>query len=174
MNFILNATPLIYLTKAGLSWIFKAVKGVVFSTPAVYSEIVRRGKELGCPDAKVIEDLFERGILAVRTPKRTILRRIRETATESVGAPLHAGEAEVLALAEELGAVAIVDEKPAREVGETLGIEVRGSAYLIGLTVKARKIKVGQAIQAIDKMISGGWRISIEDYLKIVAELKRR
>lgn len=173
MNLVLNATPLIYLTRAGLSWIFGAVGGMI-STPAVYSEVVERGKELGRPDAKVLEDLFEKGVLVVRAPRNTILRMVREAAAESVYAPLHAGEAEVLALAKELKAVAIIDEKSAREAGEVLGIEVRGSAYLIGLMVKAGKISRKQATQAIDKMISSGWRISTEDYLKIVAELKQK
>lgn len=173
MKLVLNATPLIYLTKAGLSWLFEAIGGEVFSTPAVCSEVVEHGKRLGRPDAKVVEELFEKNILIVRAPDKTILRRIREAAAERVDAPLHAGEAEVLALAEGLKAVAIIDERTAREVGELLGIEVRGSAYLIGLMVKARKMKKEQATQAIDRMVSSGWRISTEDYLKIVAELNK-
>lgn len=32
MNLVLNATPLIYLTKAGLLWILEAVKREEFST----------------------------------------------------------------------------------------------------------------------------------------------
>jgi len=174
MNLVFNATPLIYLAKAGLSWIFEAAGGGMFSTPAVYSEVVERGKGLGRVDARVLEDLFGEKILVVRAPKKTILRRIRAAAAESIGAPLHAGEAEVLALAEELGGVAVIDEKPAREVGGALGIEVRGSAYLVGLMVRARKMGRRQAIQAIDKMISSGWRISTEDYLKIMAELRKK
>lgn len=173
MNLVINATPLIYLTKAELSWIFEAVGGKMLTTPAVYSEVVERGKELGRPDAKVLENYFEKKVILVRAPQRTILRRVREVAAESVSAPLHAGEAEVLALAEELGAVAIIDEKIAREVGKVLGIEVRGSAYLVGLMVKAGKMEKKQAAQAIDKMISSGWRISTEDYIRIVEELKK-
>jgi predicted nucleic acid-binding protein len=78
-----------------------------------------------------------------------------------------------LALAKELEGTAIIDEKPAREAGEVLGIEVRGSAYLVGLMMRRKKLKLGEAVQAIDKMISGGWRISTEDYIKIVEELKK-
>lgn len=173
MNLVLNATPLIYLTKAGFSWVFEAIGEAMFSTPSVYSEVVERGKELDRPDAKVLEDLFKNGVITVRAPKRVILRKIQEIVSESIGAPLHAGEAEVLALTKELGGIAIIDEKPAREAGEVLGIRVRGSVYLMGLMIRDKKIRLGEAIQAVDKMISSGWRISTEDYLKIVEELKK-
>lgn len=173
MNFVLNATPLIHLTRAGFSWIFEAAGEPMFSTPKVYSEVVTRGKELDKPDAKIPGDIFKNGVIVVRAPKRAILRGVQKIVAESVGAPLHVGEAGVLALAKELGGIAIIDEKPAREAGEVLGIKVRGSAYLIGLMVRRKKLKLGEAIQAVEKMISSGWRISIEDCLKIVNELKR-
>ncbi|MFQ6129187.1 MAG: DUF3368 domain-containing protein [Candidatus Hadarchaeaceae archaeon] len=173
MSLVLNATPLIYLTRAGFSWVFEAAGEAMFSTPSVYSEVVTRGKELGRPDAKVLEDLFKNGTIVVRAPKKAILRKIQKIVAESTGAPLHAGEAGVLALAKELNGIAVIDEKPARGAGEVLGIEVRGSAYLIGSMVRRKKIKLEEAIQAVDKMISSGWRISTEDYLKIVEELKK-
>ena len=172
MNLILNATPLIYLVKAGFSWIFEASGETLFSTPGVYSEVVERGKELHRPDAKVLEDLFKKEVITIRAPKKAALLKIQKIAAETIGAPLHAGEAEVLALAKELGGIAVADEKPAREVGGVLGISVRGSVYLIGLMIRDGKIKVGEAIQAVDRMISVGWRISTEDYIKIVEELK--
>jgi predicted nucleic acid-binding protein len=173
MTLVLNATPLIYLTRAGFSWIFEAAGEPMFSAPEVYFEVVTRGKELDKPDIRVLEALFQNGIIEVRAPKRAVLRKIQKIVAETIGAPLHAGEAEVLALAKELEGTAIIDEKPAREAGGVLGIEVRGSAYLVGLMMRRKKLKLGEAVQAIDKMISGGWRISTEDYIKIVEELKK-
>ena len=173
MSLVLNATPLIYLTRAGLHWVFEAVGEAMFSTPSVYSEVVERGKELGRPDARVLEDFFKRKIIVVRAPEGAVLRKIQEITAKSVSAPLHAGEAEVLALTKELGAVAIIDEKTARGAGEVLGIEIRGNSYLVGLMIRHKKLELKQAIQAINKMVSSGWRISAEDYLKVVEEMEK-
>lgn len=60
-----NATPLIYLAKAGKLHLLRAVFGEVLIPEEVKVEVVDRGKELGKKDAYAIEAAIEEGWLVV-------------------------------------------------------------------------------------------------------------
>jgi len=56
---VLNATPLIYVTKIGFSWIFEKLRelGVKIIVPeTVYQEVVTIGKEKGFSDAIIVNE----------------------------------------------------------------------------------------------------------------------
>ncbi|MHA1267565.1 MAG: hypothetical protein ACTSRS_20180 [Candidatus Helarchaeota archaeon] len=166
-NLILNASPLIYFSKIGLSKIFSEFKEEKYTTPLVIDEVVGRGKNDGYPDAFIVEKLVDDGILKIKSPKnKTFITYITQIPE------LHAAEVEVLALTKELNGIAILDDGDARQVAKIFNIEAHGSAYLL-LRLNYRGVLSKQeAKDAIDNMVAVGWRLSLEDYARIVSVLK--
>ena len=174
MKLVLNATPLIHLTRAGLERIFSLLKeaGIeIFTTSAVLREVVEKGKHM--PDAGVVKALVERGVIQVAEPaEKEFLTFLREISAGPLQ-PLHEGEAEVLALARELKAVAIVDEKAARRVGRITGIDVHGSLHLLIVLYKKGRMTKKEVIGGFKSMLKTGYRISPRDHSLIMEELER-
>ena len=95
---VFNSTPLIYLSKAGLSGIIENLQEEKLTSPLVKAEVVDKGKQKGVPDAIALEKLFENGVFKLCKPKDNLfLSRLSKTRG------LHAADAEVLALAKEHG-----------------------------------------------------------------------
>jgi len=164
---ILNATPIIYLCKIGLSKIFTEFSEEKYTTPKVVEEVVNKGKSIGAPDAFIAEELIQQSTIKVREPKNVDfigkLSRISD---------LHKAEIQVLALAKELDGVAIIDESIAREVARIYNIETHGTAFLLLRLLYRGKLSKKQTREAIDKMISAGWRLTAEEYAKLIKELE--
>jgi hypothetical protein len=60
---VFNATPLIYLTKVGLSRIFEELKDEKLTSPSVKREVVDEGKRKGVADAIILEQfVFKRRV----------------------------------------------------------------------------------------------------------------
>lgn len=57
MIFVFNSTPLIYLCKAGLDWIFEELDADCIIPDSVYEEVVIRGKQVGRSDLKLLWNL---------------------------------------------------------------------------------------------------------------------
>lgn len=77
-----------------------------------------------------------------------------------VGADTHdLGEAGVLAVAEELGAVAIIDERDATRVGRAHGVDVHGTIWLLARTCRTGKITVTGAGNLVDALAATGMRL---------------
>ena len=164
---ILNATPIIYLCKIGLSKTFREILEEKYTNPKVVEEVVNRGKSLGAPDALIAEKLIQQSIIKVQEPKNADfinhLSRIPD---------LHEAEIHVLALAKELNGIAITDESIAREVSRIFNIETHGTAFLLLRLFYRGKLTKKQAREAIDRMISIGWRLTAEEYAKLIKELE--
>ena len=165
-DLVLNATPLIYLCKIGLSNILKEFPETKYVPPMVIEETVKRGKILGAPDAFMIEKLVNEGIIRVKKPIKNEFIRIIAQIPE-----LHDAEVQVIALAKELGGIAILDDSVARQVAKIFNIEVHGTVYLILRRYYEGKISKKKVKVTLDKMIAAGWWISAEDYAKILDEL---
>lgn len=156
MKWIFNSTPLIYLSKVSLSWIFEELESEKIIPKTVYLEVVAKGKEKGEIDAFMIDELIKKGVFEVAEVEPIgWLRSVKE---------LHRGEIEVLSLAKEKNGVAIVDDSIAREMGEILGVEVYGTLYLIFLMLRRGKIDKRTAIYKVNEMIKKGFRLNVEVY----------
>ena len=167
MIWIFNSTPLIYLSKVSLSWIFEELEGKKIIPRTIYFEVVIKGKERGETDAFIIDELIDRGVFNVaKVEPIDWLKDVKE---------LHRGETEVLSLAKEKGGIAITDDSIAREIGEMLGINVHGTLYLIFLMLKKGKIDKKVAIDKVNMMIKKGFRLSVEvysEFLRLLGEDK--
>ncbi len=163
---IFDATPIIYLCKLGLSNIFEYFLEEKCTTSMVVEEVVTRGKSLGAPEAFIAEQLIHNSILEVREPRDTefvnLLLRIPD---------LHRAEVHVLALAKELDGIAMIDESIAREVSRIYNIEAYGTAFLLLRLLYRGKLSRKQVGEAIDRMVSAGWRLTAEEYARLSQEL---
>jgi len=165
---VFNSTPLIYLTKAGLSKVLEELKCEKVTSPEVEREVVDEGKRRGVPDAVVLEKLFKDRVFQVVGPKdKEFLSRLSQTKG------LHLTDAEVLALAKELNGSAVVDDEVARKTAKVYGIAYVGTPYVLVRAVSEGVIKRDRARQAVKEMVSAGWRCNVETYSKIMEILEK-
>jgi predicted nucleic acid-binding protein len=165
---IFNATPLIYITKVGLSRIFENLKNEKLTSPQVKREVVDEGKRRGVPDAIILEKMFKNNIFkVVETKNQNFLESLLETKG------LHTTDAEVLALARELGGIAVIDDEVARKTARIYGISYVGTPYILMRAVSQGLITKERAKQAINEMIFEGWRCSVESYAKIMDAIEK-
>jgi predicted nucleic acid-binding protein len=165
---VFNSTPLIYLTKAGLSRVFEGLQDEKLTSPVVKREVVDEGKRKGVPDAVVLDKLFANGVFKVCKPSdRKFLARLLETRG------LHLADAEILALAREHAGIAVIDDEVARKTAKVYGVDYMGSPYVLMRAVCEGLISKAKAKQAVNDMVSAGWRCNVESYAKIMEVLDR-
>lgn len=167
-SLVFNATPLIYITKVGLSKVFEDLKNEKLTSPQVKREVVDEGKRKGVPDATILERLFKNNVFKVtEVENKKFLARILETRG------LHKTDAEVLVIAKEREGIAVIDDEVARKTARVYGISYAGTSYILMRAVVERLITKERAKQAINEMIFAGWRCSIESYAKIIDAIKK-
>jgi predicted nucleic acid-binding protein len=165
---VFNSTPLIYLTKVGLSGVFEGLKAEMLTPASVKREVVDAGKRKGVPDAGILGKLFEDHVFEVVEPKdKGVLSRLLDTRG------LHVTDAEVLTLARERRGLAVIDDEVARKTAKVYGIAYVGTPYVLVRAVSEKLITKERAKQAVNEMISAGWRCSIESYAKIMEVLEK-
>jgi len=171
---VLNATPLIYLSRSGGLRFLKALNATIYAPRAVYDEVVVEGRRLGKPGAELVDRYVEEGVITIRGPsdKRKVSSLMARSQEVSLR-PLSEGEAEVLALALELNCTAIIDEHLGRSVARLYGISVHGTTYLLILAHRAGALTKKEVIALFKRMVGEGWRISVEDYTVIMEELEK-
>jgi predicted nucleic acid-binding protein len=151
-----------------LSKIFEGLKEEKLTSPQVKREVVDEGKRKGVPDAVILEKMFENKMFrAVEPSDRVFLSRLLETRG------LHVTDAEVLALAKELDGLAVVDDEVARKTAKVYGIAYVGTPYVLVRAVLQKLITKERAREAVNEMVSAGWRCSIESYAKIIEVLEK-
>ena len=164
MIWIFDSSPLIYLNKVGLNWIFKQLEGEKIIPTQVYKQVVTEGKNQGYADALISEDLVNKGVIKVVQVAENGFKEM----LKSLEKELHEGELEVLILAKNKGGVAVLDESIAREVGRIFKIEVHGTLFLILLMVRMGKLGKIEAKAKMDLMIDKGFRLGHEKYLEFL------
>ena len=165
---VFNATPLIYLTKVGLSKIFEELKGEKLTSPSVKREVVDEGKRKGVADAIILDKLFLKGVFKIVEPKD---KGFLESLLQTRG--LHVTDAEVLTIAKEHGGTAIIDDEVARKTAKIYGISYAGTPYILAKAVSEEIITREKAKQAMNEMVYAGWRCSIETYAKIMETIEK-
>ncbi len=160
---VFNSTPLIYLTKAGLSGIITYLEEEKLTSPLVKAEVVDKGKLKGVSDAIALEKMFDNHVFKVCKPKDSVfLSQLSKTRG------LHEADAEVLSLAKENKALAVIDDEVARKTAKVYGIEYVGTPYVLVRAVFEGLLSKKAAKQSINDMVSAGWRCSLESYAEIM------
>jgi predicted nucleic acid-binding protein len=165
---VFNATPLIYVTKVGLSTVFEGLKNEKLTSPQVKREVVDEGKRKGVPDAIILERMFQNNVFKVIEPGN---KRFLASLLETKG--LHVTDAEVLAIARERDGIAVIDDEVARKTARIYGISYVGTPYILMKAVLRRLITKERAKQAINEMVFAGWRCSVESYAKIMEAIEK-
>jgi len=165
---VFNATPLIYITKIGLSKIFEELKDEKLTSPHVKREVVDEGKRKGVPDAIILGKMFKNNVFKVTETKN---QKFLESLLETKG--LHITDAEVLAIAKERNGIAVIDDEVARKTARIYGISYVSTPYILMKAVFQGLITKERAKQAINEMIFAGWRCSVESYAKIMGAIEK-
>ena len=82
---------------------------------------------------------------------------------------LHVTDAEVLTIAKERGAIAIIDDEVARKTAKIYGISYAGTPYTLAKAVFEGIITKEEANGAVNEMVFAGWRYRIKTYTRIKA-----
>ena len=153
---IINASPLIFLSRSRHLDLLRAFADEVWVPEAVATEILHRGRH----------DISARTIEHTEWLITQPVKQIPTTVTEW---RLGAGESSVLALASEYpGTEAIIDDLTGRKCAASLNIPVRGTLGIV-LVAKKRGL-IPQARPVIEDMMAAGLYLS----RKIVDEALRR
>ena len=155
MRLILDATPLIHLTKAGLGQYFEKLDIEIQTTEDILKEIKIDEDQY---ENATIRDLIKTGKIKVKNPKKK-----RKTVKGT-----HTGEISVISLAEETNSIAVIDDSLARAYAKSLDLTVAHSTFIIFQALKKKAFDKQKAIDIIDKMIDNGWRCDIESYKEIL------
>jgi len=165
---VFNATPLMYITKVGLSRVFEDLKNEKLTSPHVKREVVDEGKRKGVPDAIILEKMFKNNIFKVTEAKnKNFLASLMETRG------LHITDAEILTIAKERDGIAVIDDEVARKTAKIYGISYVGTPYILMRAVFQGLITKERVKQAVNEMIFVGWRCSVESYAKIMDALEK-
>ncbi len=164
---IFDATPLIYLGKVNLIEKVKHFPDEKYTTKSVYREVVVEGKKSGRPEVFMIEDLVSRGVIRMKNPaNKKYINHLSENPK------IHEADIDVLALAQELNGIALLDDEEARGMAEVEGIEHHGTIYLILRMERMKLLTREEALTGLNEMIRLGWRCSTELYAGILMGMK--
>jgi len=157
-----NATPLIYLAKAGRLDLLKSVFGKVFVSEEVKVEVVDRGKALGEMDAFTVEKAINQGWIKVlkADPLELPMR-------------LQPGEASTLSLARKLAiSEVLVDEITARSVSRLLGLKPRGTIFVLLKSLELGALDLEGFLELLSRLTQCGFRLKEEVYLEAVRKAR--
>ena len=154
---IVNASPLICLSRAGLADLLRQAAETVMVPASVAREVLARGPN------DVTAGLLAKTpwLLQVDDP---------EIPPSILGWDLGRGESTVLAWAlAHPGARAIIDDLHGRRCAEALGIPLRGT---VGLVLRARRSRIiTSARDAFEKLRAGGMYLSDRIVLDVLREV---
>lgn len=164
---VFDATPLIYLGKVNLIEKVKHFPEEKYVTRSVYREVVVEGKKAGKPEVFMIEDLVNKGVFRIKNPaNEQYISHLRENPK------IHEADIDVLALAQELNGIALLDDEEARGMAEVEGIEHHGTIYLLLRMCKMKLLTKEEVLVGLNEMIRMGWRCSTELYAEILVAMR--
>jgi predicted nucleic acid-binding protein len=164
--YVLDATPLIYLAKAGGLSLVSDLPSECCTPEQVHEEVVTTGIDEGYADARRIERIVEDGVLdVVAVDERDTFERLRHNQN------LSAADAAVLTVADERDATAVMDEQYGRTVADAEGIATLGTVYLVLRSLEADRISAETARETIDAMMDAGWYCAPDLYARILRRI---
>ncbi len=103
----------------------------------------------------------------------SFVRRLIRLAAEEERKPLHAAEAEALALAKELQRMVISEDHAARSTAKLVRAQLHGTGYLIGRMCREGHLSEEEAKAEVREMRREGWRLVEDDYRSILDYLEK-
>ncbi|MEA2562210.1 MAG: hypothetical protein QOH06_3714 [Acidobacteriota bacterium] len=149
MRIVVNSGPLISLARIGQLNLLPRLFGEILVPAAVLREVT--------------EDESRPGAVLVKSAEWLGLGEVSDrSAVERLLSSLGEGESEVLILARELGATAVIDERRGRTIAAALGIPQTGT---IGVLLAAKQTGAVSVITPLlDQLVANGLRLSSRLY----------
>lgn len=164
---VFDATPLIYLGKIKLLDKVAHFPEDKYITKSIFREVVERGKEIGEPEAFMIEKIIEAGIIKIKNPhNKKYIHHLTDNPK------IHQGDVDTLSLASELDGIALLDDEEARGMAQMEGIGHHGTIYLLLRMMKMKLITKKKTLESLNEMVHHGWRCSTELYAEILMAMK--
>lgn len=159
---VLDATPLIHLSKIRF---WKNISALGFSletTPQVIAEI-----SIGR------ERYWEAAVITALLKSKTL--SVKESTGKKIEVPkgLSAADASVVFLAKKLGAIAVLDDSPARNYAISLQVKTIHSTTLLIECVRLKIIPPQTAENLLDEMVSNNWHCDIKTYKTIIQAIRQ-
>jgi hypothetical protein len=168
MPAISNTSPVILLAKIGRLKLIKNLYEGLVITPFVKRETVDKGKELGAIDAREIEGAIKAGWIKVSR----LNKRQRQQAQRLVKeAKIGFGEAEALVKAADKELLLIVDDKEARAIAKSWGLEYTGTPLVLYEAFVKGLVSYDELIDDLAKLTKVMW-ISTEVITEIIRRAK--
>jgi predicted nucleic acid-binding protein len=162
-----NAGPIVHLAKIGGLDLIKRIFGKVFITEEVHQEIVTRGKEIGAPDALLIEQAMKDGWIKIKKVKPpSELKKLAKNAGIEVAetCSIHLAHVEKLPI--------LLDDAAARAFASDLRLEVVGSIGILLSALKAGLISKEETIRKLDDLSRVMW-LSVDVYIGAMKALRK-
>ena len=161
MKVACNSSPLIWLSQTGHFTLLNELFETVLIPPEVQAETVARA--VGYPNAEAVRAACAAGWMVVIAPHDT-------DRVTMLRAQLHAGEAELLVMADEQGVEAVlVDDLRARNFATAMGLRVIGTAGIL-LLAHAQGLSV-DVKSTLDDMRDRGFRLADSVYEAILQRI---
>lgn len=166
-----NASPLIYLARIGKLSLLQQSFNQVQIPPEVKIEAIDRGKAKKYSDAYVIEEALNEEWLKEHklTPENS---RKAKALTEMTGIDL--GEAQVIILAKQKKEKEVlIDQSHVRKIAKHLGLNPRGTIFVIITATKNNLITKENAKEILAKLLNANFYLSAKIYHKALTAIER-
>lgn len=166
---IINASPLIYLSKVGAIELLPKMFTKVITTTTVKTEVLQQEK---VPEHIVLKESFDSWLEVEQPRKKQLIKRL-------LGLQIHQGEAEVIALAREHAeaekeSVIVIDDLHAREIAASLGLIVTGTIGILLRALNKKVIGSSECRLMVEKLVTKTtFRLSTKLYAQILREIER-
>ena len=151
-----NSTPLIALARIGRFYLLQELFAAIHIPSAVYDEVVNAGKGRA-------------GVSEVENASWIIHHQVKNgDLVDFLRISLDAGEAEAIDLTREISAnLVLLDDGDARNIAGSVKIDFTGT---IGILLRYYQGRPANFKEALDALISQGFRISKAEYLRIIKQ----
>lgn len=168
---ISNASPLIHLARTGKLHLLKEIFNSVQIPSEVKVETIDRGKAEKYSDAHVIDEALNQGWLKEHrlTDKNA---RKAHALMEMTGIDL--GEAQVIILAKQKNEQEVlIDQSSVRKVARHMGLNPRGTIFVIITATKNNLITKEEAKQMLARLIDANFHLSAKIYSEALTTIEK-
>ncbi len=164
MKTVINASPLIFLSKIGKIDLLKELFDEILIPSDVFYETVTIGKEKRLEDAFVIENFINQGNIKVKDVDIRSLDKL----------PLGKGEKAVIALARIEGIEnVLIDESKARTIAKMFKLKPRGTLWVLALANSKNLITRQEFKASVLRIIEKGYRIKEDILVRFLVEIEK-
>ena len=166
---VFDASPLIFLARAGLLRPSLELFAASIIADSVREEVLGSGRQSGAPETTAIEVLLQQGGLTSQAPPDTPLGK------SLAGNPrLSKADRDSITVASASGARLLADDSAVRAAAKHAGVALGGTLYVLFALVEKRSLTPERAIAYLDRLVDLGWYCSARLYRAARGALEER